>query len=96
MFYALRQYLPHRPKGDALFVKQNGKPLVGADGRDTVGRWLAKTFKRVLGKSLSSNMLRKIYISELLQDAPSLKIRLEALEKMGQLSLETQETYKRT
>jgi hypothetical protein len=32
-----------------------------------------------LGKSLSSNMLRKIYVSELLQDAPSLKVRLEAL-----------------
>jgi hypothetical protein len=79
MFLALKRYLPHRPKGDALFVKQNGKGLTGPDGRDTVGRWLSKTFKKVLGKPLSSNILRKVYISELLQDAPSLKIRLEAL-----------------
>ena len=84
----LRRWLHHKPKGRNLFWRQNGTPLRGAQGRDTLSRWLTSTFRRWTGKHVGSNMLRKVFVSELLQGAPSLTALLDAQQKLGH-SLET-------
>ena len=84
----LRRWLQHKPKGRNLFWRQNGTPLKGAQGRDTLSRWLTSTFRRWTGKHVGSNMLRKVFVSELLQGAPSLTALLDAQQKLGH-SLET-------
>ncbi len=90
----LRRWIRVKPKGDNLFWRQNGSPLIGAKGRDTLGRWISSTFMKHINKNIGSNMLRKIYVSELLQGSPSLTHLLDAQEKLGH-NLQTMQTYRR-
>ncbi len=90
----LRRWLQHKPKGPNLFWRQNGTALKGAQGRDTLSRWLTGVFRRWTGKHVGSNMLRKVFVSELLQGAPSLTALLDAQQKLGH-NLETMQTYRR-
>ena len=74
---------------------QNNTPLTGYNGRAMLGKWLAKTFYKYIRKRISTQMLRKVYLTSLLQDSLDLKSRLDTMEKMGQTSLFTQESYRR-
>ena len=92
---ALKRWLQHKPQGENLFWRQNGTALKGAPGRDTLGRWLMSSFKKWIGKHVGSNVLRKVYVSELLQGAPSLTALLDAQQKLGHTNHFTTHTYRR-
>jgi hypothetical protein len=92
---SLKQYMRVKKEGDNLFFKQNGKGLVGASGRATLSRWLSKTFYKFLRVRISTQLWRKIYISQLLKGSPTLAHRLEIMRSMGQTSLERQSRYRK-
>lgn len=95
MMSALKKWLKVKPEGKHLFYMQNNTPLTGYNGRAMLGKWLAKTFYKYIRKRISTQMLRKVYLTSLLQDSLDLKSRLDTMEKMGQTSLFTQESYRR-
>ena len=82
-------------KDDFVFHRLNGKPLRGHPGRAVIGDWLRAAFRKYAGKSISTSMMRKIFLTEMLGNDSSLADRLDTMKRMQQLSLIRQSTYVR-
>jgi hypothetical protein len=92
----LRKFLDIRArqpdiKHDFLICNGKWKPFK----RDTFYKYLSGITWRYIGKRFGTSMLRKVYVTEFLAKQPGLHERKKFLHGMQQLSIETQETYRR-
>jgi len=76
---------------DYLISNKSWKPFV----RDTFYKYLSGITWRYIGKRFGTSMMRKIYITEFLAKNPSFKERQKFMYGMQQLSIDTQEGYRR-
>lgn len=79
----LHKYLKVKPNGEHLFYDSKGKSLEGERGRRAVGNRLRYVFQIVLGKNISSGMLRKLYLTELLKFDTPLEQKEMIMRSMG-------------
>ena len=63
--------------------------------RHSFYQYMSSLTYRYIGKRLGTSMFRHIYVTEFLAKGPSLEERKKFMYGMQQLSLETQESYKR-
>ena len=78
-------------ENDYLIVNKSWKPV----SRDSFYGYMTSVTFKYIGKKLGTSMLRHIYITEFLDSDPNLKERKKFLYGTMQLSLETQEGYRR-
>jgi hypothetical protein len=93
----LNRYMKVKPDtSDALFFDSEGKPLLGARGRNLITTWLKSIFLKYLGKQISTNMIRKAWIKSVIGDDTSLEKQTETMKGAMQTSLFTMHTYARS
>jgi hypothetical protein len=79
------------PDHEFLMLNKSGR----AFKRDTFYKYLTNLTFKYIGKKMGTSQLRKIYITEFLATNPSLKQKQAFMKGFMQLSLETQEGYRR-
>lgn len=82
-------YLKFNP--DAEYLLQNSRG--GKMSENSLGKYISKIFQDRIGKKISANMIRHIFISEEYKDVPKLKKLEEKAEKMGHSVNEAMKTY---
>jgi len=81
------QEIPHK----YLIVNKMFKPI----NRNTFYKYMSNLTFKYIGVRAGTSMLRHVYITEFMAKDPSLQERQKMLKNMQQLSLETQEGYRR-
>jgi len=87
----IRGYLRVKPESPWLISKLNGDPFT----KNSFSNLLTGASKRRLDVRLGTTQLRHIYISEFIKTAPTIKQRRALALRMQQLSLLTQERYRK-
>ena len=76
---------------DYLIVNKSWRPIA----RHSFYQYMVSLTQKYIGKRLGTSMLRHVYITEFLDSDPNLNTRKKFLYSTMQLSLETQEGYRR-
>ncbi len=82
-------YLKFNPDSEYLLQNARGSKM----SENSLGKYITKIFQDRIGKKISANMIRHIFLSEEYKDVPKLKELESMSEKMGHSVSEAMKTY---